>query len=334
MYQYDDPTVAATLPTPAAPGAAGYFTDGSAGSGTPATILRSDYMNMLMLELLNVVVAAGITPSKTTYNQLLTAIRATTADSARVVGLVAQNNATTPNTQFDFSALSVTVRNPTTGATSVTQNSGTITNNILNAGPAANGRDQAGVFGASQWLRFYYIWNPTTSTLATISSSAAPGVGPALPSGFTSWAYIGSVYYGSGSTLAQGNIRGARWQYSSSNSALNAGTSTGLVAVPIPTLVPPEAGWFEIFFQQLIVTAAASGGGYSVNCQITTQTNSIFNIGFSGVGTPSNAYSQSGPSKQITNFNQSFAYAITAGLGVAASVTIYVTGYSIPNGGE
>lgn len=74
MYQYDDPTVSATLPTPAAAGTPGYFTDGSPTAGVAATELRSDFMNMIMMELLNVVEAAGETPSKTTYNQVLTAI--------------------------------------------------------------------------------------------------------------------------------------------------------------------------------------------------------------------------------------------------------------------
>ena len=75
MYQYDDSTASSTLPTPAAAGAAGFFTDGSAALGQAPTVLRSDFMNMLMLELLNVVTAAGLTPSKTTYNQVLTAIQ-------------------------------------------------------------------------------------------------------------------------------------------------------------------------------------------------------------------------------------------------------------------
>lgn len=74
MYQYDDPTVLPTLPTPAAPGTAGFFTDGNPGAALPATILRSDFMNMLMMELLNVVEASGQVPSKTTYNQVLTAL--------------------------------------------------------------------------------------------------------------------------------------------------------------------------------------------------------------------------------------------------------------------
>lgn len=75
MYQYDDSSASSTLPTPAAAGTAGFFTDGDPSAGQAATILRSDFMNMLMLELLNVVTAAGLTPSKTTYNQVLTAIQ-------------------------------------------------------------------------------------------------------------------------------------------------------------------------------------------------------------------------------------------------------------------
>ncbi len=76
MYQYDDPTAIVSLPTPAAPGTAGYFTDGNPGAGQQATILRADYMNMLMMEVLNVVTAGGQAPSKTNYNQLLLAIHA------------------------------------------------------------------------------------------------------------------------------------------------------------------------------------------------------------------------------------------------------------------
>jgi hypothetical protein len=75
MYQYDDSTAVSTLPTPAAPGTAGYFTDGNPASGAPATRLRSDFMNMIMMELLNVATAGGQTPSKSTYNQVLTAIQ-------------------------------------------------------------------------------------------------------------------------------------------------------------------------------------------------------------------------------------------------------------------
>lgn len=75
MYQIDVATAATALPTPAAPGTEGFFTDGNPASGLPATIVDADFMNMLMMELINLVEAGGLTPSKTTYNQVLLAIK-------------------------------------------------------------------------------------------------------------------------------------------------------------------------------------------------------------------------------------------------------------------
>lgn len=76
MYQYDDPTAVASLPAPTTAGTAGYFTDGNPASGQPSTILRAEFMNMLMKELLNIVVAGGVTPSKAANNQVLLALQA------------------------------------------------------------------------------------------------------------------------------------------------------------------------------------------------------------------------------------------------------------------
>jgi len=75
MFQTDQPTAASSLPVPATAGTPGYFTNGNPASGVPATILDADFMNMLMMELSNVVTGAGIALSKTTYNQVLSAIK-------------------------------------------------------------------------------------------------------------------------------------------------------------------------------------------------------------------------------------------------------------------
>lgn len=80
MYQYDDPTVTSVLPPSTASGASGYFTDGNPGGGQAATILRAEFMNMLMMEILNTVTGAGITPSKSTNTQLRDAINAYIAE--------------------------------------------------------------------------------------------------------------------------------------------------------------------------------------------------------------------------------------------------------------
>ncbi|MCU4119287.1 hypothetical protein [Variovorax sp. N23] len=74
MFPIDDPTAATTLPTPEAAGTPGFWTEGNPTLGVPATRVRASFLNMLMQELLNILVAAGITPSKTTYNQIAQAI--------------------------------------------------------------------------------------------------------------------------------------------------------------------------------------------------------------------------------------------------------------------
>jgi len=75
MFSIDEPTAASSLPAPAAAGTEGYFTNGNPASGVPATILDADWLNMVQQELLNIVEAGGLTPSKTTYNQVLEAIQ-------------------------------------------------------------------------------------------------------------------------------------------------------------------------------------------------------------------------------------------------------------------
>lgn len=74
MFQIDTPTAADALPAPAAAGTPGYFAHSDIAEGIAPTELTPDYMNMLMLELINVVTAGGLAPSKTTYNQVATAI--------------------------------------------------------------------------------------------------------------------------------------------------------------------------------------------------------------------------------------------------------------------
>lgn len=75
MFRIDDPSAVGSLPTPAAAGTEGFFTEGNPGTGVPATRVTGDFLNLLQEELRNVVVAAGLTPSKTNNAQLLSAIR-------------------------------------------------------------------------------------------------------------------------------------------------------------------------------------------------------------------------------------------------------------------
>lgn len=86
MYQIDSSGSVPSLPAPAPPGTPGYFTSGNPATGTPATILDADFFNAVMLELVNVVTAAGITPTKGTNNQVLAAIRTLIGEAPKAVG--------------------------------------------------------------------------------------------------------------------------------------------------------------------------------------------------------------------------------------------------------
>lgn len=74
MYQIDNSTAATTIPAPTPAGTPGYFTDGNPATGVAATIMPAEFMNMIMMENMNVLSAAGVTPAKGQYNQLAIAI--------------------------------------------------------------------------------------------------------------------------------------------------------------------------------------------------------------------------------------------------------------------
>src|SRR5689334_14082684 len=76
MYRIDDATAATSLPTPETAGTEGYWTEGNPATGVPATLERASWFNMVQEELRAIVVAAGLTPSKTTYTQVRDAIKA------------------------------------------------------------------------------------------------------------------------------------------------------------------------------------------------------------------------------------------------------------------
>lgn len=90
MFRIDHPTAAGIVPVPGAAGTPGYFTNGNPGTSTPATVVDADWLNMVQEELMNIVAAAVITPSKTTRNQVLAAINALIAGATGAGAIQAQ----------------------------------------------------------------------------------------------------------------------------------------------------------------------------------------------------------------------------------------------------
>jgi hypothetical protein len=219
MYQYDDPTCATSLPAPAAPGTPGWFTDGNPSAGEQATILRSDFTNMLMLELLNVVEAAGITPSKTTYNQVLAAIKALVSPG-RYLGtqVIAASGTVHPGIYNGVTAANWRVR----GAGGGGSGSGCASTTSTTVSFGTPGLSSA----------YAEFWTPAVPTVVTVGAAGVAGAaGAAGSSG-------GNSLWGSVLTLQGGNAGSPQgpvvppFLAIAAFSALVSGSLTPLVAIP------------------------------------------------------------------------------------------------------
>lgn len=124
MWGIDDPTAVTEMPAPAAPSINGYGTDGDAATNVPATLLKSETVNIIIAELQAILAAAGVTQNKSETNQVLTAIQALIAAAKyqRGVRVVTAAGAVTVTTADD-----IVVIDKTTGAATVVN---------LPAGPA------------------------------------------------------------------------------------------------------------------------------------------------------------------------------------------------------
>jgi hypothetical protein len=238
-------------------------------------------------------------------------------------GLVGTNNAGTPNTQYDFVADLVVLRNATSTVTAVRTNTGTVTNNVSTAGPAANGRDQSGAFSAGSWVHFYFIWNGTT--LATVSSAAAPPTGPTLPTGYTHWAYLGAIYFNGSSQLLPTRIVGNKVYYKSAIAALAAGSATTPTAVSLTAIVPPNA-------QTVLLSCTVGFNGTAAQSNIALlQFVSGSNMYAQSIVAQVNAVQQYIPAAlEMPVISQQIFYSWSTATGTKA-LYIDVYGYSVPN---
>jgi hypothetical protein len=251
-------------------------------------------------------------------------------NSMRVIGCNCANNSSTPNTQFDLDADAIVLRNSKNQTVTIWEPGAAITNNISTAGPAANGRDQAGAFSNSSWVHFYWIWNGTT--LASLSSATAPPTGPTLPSGYTHWAYAGAVYLDSGGALRRVRIMGNTAYYDSALSASTTVNNTSESAVSVAAYVPPNApSWLSVW----IPIIAANGSGVihaALAIRIVTGTTyHTISIDAEGLGVSVN-FRNSDTTLEIPNVSQQVLYIWTVTNGASQNCTLNVLGYRVPNG--
>jgi hypothetical protein len=193
MFQIDNATAAATKPASTPPGNAGYFTDGNPATNQAATIVPAEWLNSIMLELLNVLTAAGVTPDKAQFNQLATAIGNNVKASAPVIGAVRSLaiNVAAGATNAAVRADEIIVGTALGGRKYVLAN----VNATLNLAITGAGGMDTGTATANGFLGIYAIYNPATSTSAVLGTMEAaarlPSVyGGTLPSGYTASALL------------------------------------------------------------------------------------------------------------------------------------------------
>ena len=213
MFLTDDPTAVSTLPTPSAVGTPGYFSDGNPLTGTPATILRAEFMNMIMMELQNVVTGAGLTPSKTTNTQVLLALQSLVAAAPNrpLIGSM-RNGAmalSSAGAIATFTADQIVVGTSLTGS-AYQLDSFSKTVNLATTG--AGGMD-TGSAPTSGFIALYAIYNVSTATAALLAVNSTSSVaaeiyaGTHMPSGYTASALI-SVWRTNSSGLM---VIGTHW---------------------------------------------------------------------------------------------------------------------------
>ena len=253
---------------------------------------------------------------------------ASTIANSYVIGALAFNNTVTPNTKLDMSANLVVMSAGASGSSTVA-NTGTKTNDTGAVGPVADGRDQAGAFGNSSWIHFYFIYNPTTSTLASVSSLTAPPTGPVLPSGYTRWAYVCSIYKNSSGNLVKSRCAGNQVWFEATQNVLNAGGNQTETAVSLTATIPPTAVSM-ILNCQLIVTGSTTCGYFLILRWQTGNTSVQARV---DAAAATNVISYAGVS--LISRSQQFYYLWSNIYGTAAGLnaTIDCLGFTVSNGG-
>lgn len=245
--------------------------------------------------------------------------------TSRALGVNCLNNAGTPNTKFDLQAIEWTVRNAS-GATVQRFNQSAVTVDIAVAGPAANGRDQAGAFSASSWLHFYWIYGAGQSDAGLVSTSAPP-TGPVLPTNYTHWAYAGAVRLDGSSNLVKTRIKGNTASYENMQAALTSGSATSETAISLTALVPPNAG-------MVVGKGRAQYSDTSANVTRNLSFRYVAGIVYMDLNVTSpaaNVNNWNDSELIFPNLSQNIYYLWDSATGTRNAV-LHILGYTVPNG--
>jgi len=248
-----------------------------------------------------------------------------------VTGLTGSPNAGTPLTKYDLSVHQVRYRRPSDNDVVVRTGIGPLTVDITVAGPAANGRDQAGAFSASSDVHVYLIWNGTTDAL--LASATAPPTGPALPTGYTHWAYATTLKLNGSTNFRVTRQRGLWVWYGKAfdeSAILLNGAAVTETAVDTSSMVPAIALDVE-FFLDFRVSTGVTGTGFPY-VLYGVITGSAFHALVGVKNTSTDEYINDNAAL-FPNIGQNIFYTITeVHADDTTTTTVRVMGYTDPNG--
>lgn len=227
--------------TAPATGTKGEFTSGNATTNTPATVLPGYQMNALVEENINVIVAAGLTPSSTNNAQLLQAVKGL----AGVVGSMRNAKMSIPSASASatFTADEIVLETALGGWPFRLANF----NQSINLATTGAGGMDVGAAPVSGYVALYAIYNPTSgaaallATNATSTKASSVYAGGAMPAGYTASALV-SVWPTTSTGLFSAGYQHDRTILVQNITALTTSAAVGsLTSLSITSCIPLNA---------------------------------------------------------------------------------------------
>jgi len=239
--------------------------------------------------------------------------------------IAARTNSGTPNSKIDITADELLLKD--SNGLPFLASTVSVTVDITASG--ANGLDTAAE-ASSTWYYGWVIAKPDGTTAGLISASATA---PTMPSGYTFKALVSAVRNDGSSNFVKYRQRGNSVYYEAGVSVLGGGTASVETAITITSVVPPIALAFSAFGNCTGAADVAGNWGGSPTLRVVSgsdflaaayQIQGLVNTAAAG---------NSVPIPELPNISQTLLYLVTATAG-SASLTVVITGFKLPMGGE
>lgn len=231
-------------------------------------------------------------------------------------------------TTFSISADNVVTRNPLTGG-GIFLNAFNATVNISILGPALNARDQAGAFTINTFVHLYAIAGLAVTAGLIASATKPSGGGPALPSGYAFWAYLGTVLLDGSGNIVGSRLRGDKISFDQRQAVFTTSVDYNLTteqAQSVAAFVPDLALSFVLH----TTLHTSSGGGAA---DITVALRYISTVDYYVHCQRLQAALQEFSSNWIEfpNVNRNVFWQLNSHTGVTLW-NVYCLGFTVPNG--